>query len=349
MPRKPLGLIELFLLVLFSYPLFYYAYKFGTPDLGGSDFYSYYGIYESWDFTGVESPFNIRLVSCSLVFLLHKTGLFYNTTISFQNPEISQQVFFSALLFNYLCTLLTAWWVFRIIWRFCDNRAYALLFAFSYLLGFGTLFYSLNALTDACSYLLFALILDAYWRRSWWVLPLIAIAVFQREIIFAYIGLIAAFDFCLTQGPRKFFAGTFTAAGLGMASYIALRKTLFLTPKYTEQMDVGSYLDRLLNTPLNWPEYIRQVFLNQNILLFYLAVLAYKLTKHLTINKLNASLVAALYLQGVIISFIGLFGNNLGRFVTLLSPMFLLFAALELTPLLMHRFGFPGKPRPNSD
>ena len=35
--------------------------------------------------------------------------------------------------------------------------------------------------------------------------------------------------------------------------------------------------------------------------------------------------------------FVALLGNNLGRFVNLLSPMILLFVALELKPLLLRR------------
>jgi hypothetical protein len=44
------------------------------------------------------------------------------------------------------------------IWRQVENRAYSLLFGAAYLLGFGTLFYSINPLTDAFAYLLCALI-----------------------------------------------------------------------------------------------------------------------------------------------------------------------------------------------
>ena len=333
------ALTELCLLVLFSYPLFYYAYKFGTPDLGNSDFYSYYGIYKSWDFTGVESPFNTRLVSCGLVFLLHKTGLFYDTLISYQNPQISQRVVFSAVLFNYACTVLTAWMAIRLIYRYCCNRAYALMFGAAYLLGFGTLFYSINTITDAASYLLFALIFDAYLRRSWWILPLLALAVLQREIIFAYVGLMALFDLVTKRTSRQYGIGSMVAAVFGMGAYIALRKTIFLTPQHTNQMEVGNYMERLLHPAVStWGEYVRQVFLNQNILLLYLGVIAYKILKRFKIERGNAALVAALYFEGVMISFVGLFGNNLGRFVNLLSPIILLFAALELKPLLREQF-----------
>ncbi len=347
--RKSFGLIELFLLVLFSYPLFYYAYKFGTPDLGNSDFYSYYSLYKSWDFNGVVSPFNTRLISPYLVYLLHQTGLYYDTTISFQNPLISQRVFFSAVFFNYGCTVLTAWVVTRMVWRQFQNRAYALLFGAAYLLGFGTLFYSINPLTDAFSYLLCALIFEAYFLRSWWILPLLVMAVVQREIIFAYIALMALFDGVLKRTPRKYALGAFVASILGAISYVVLRKTIFYTSKHSEQMEVSSFLDRILHPQIDVGDYIRQVFLNQNILLFYLLVIAYKLFKKLSVNQGNATLIAALYLQGVVIGLVALLGNNLGRFVNLLSPMILLFVALELKSLLQGQFGFSELPRNEAD
>src|SRR3972149_2435924 len=89
--------IVIFLYFILSYPLFYYAYKFGSPDFGNNDFYSYYHLYKNWDFREVESPFNTRLISSFFIFLFNKLGFFYNSQISYHNQGIDQRVFFNAI------------------------------------------------------------------------------------------------------------------------------------------------------------------------------------------------------------------------------------------------------------
>ena len=62
-----------------AFPLFYFVYKYGTPDMGLNDFYSYYKLYASWDIEHVDAPFNMRLLSYFIVNLMNRTGLNYET------------------------------------------------------------------------------------------------------------------------------------------------------------------------------------------------------------------------------------------------------------------------------
>ena len=93
--------------ILLSFPLFYFAYKFCLPDFGGEDFFSYYHLYKNWDFSKVDCPFNMRLVSAFFIYIMNAMGLHYDTKIVFTyfHPDLDQQVFFNAICFNYLCVM----------------------------------------------------------------------------------------------------------------------------------------------------------------------------------------------------------------------------------------------------
>lgn len=334
------GFTELFLLVLLSYPLFYYSYKFGSPDFGNSDFYSYYKLYSEWRMDGVESPFNMRLISTFLIYSLSKLGLHYDTAVAFNHPEISKQIYFNAILFNYVCTVLTSWLVFKMIWRFCGSRIYGIFFAAVYLLGFGILFYSINTLTDSFSYFLFTAVLFAYLQRSFWAFPLMALAVFQRENIFLIMGLVSLADWWRDKASRKYAAGIFALSVIGFSTFIILRMTVFHTPKYADELEWFNFLDRLIHPQYPAGEYFRQVLLNQNLLGLYFAVAAYKLLKKHPVDIWRVGVLAALILQAVVVSLIALIGNNIGRFTFMLSPLALLWAAMELKPLLASQIRF---------
>ena len=102
---------------ILSYGLFYYAYKFSSPAVQGlKDYTEYVKLYKNWDYDNVSSPFNTRLVSSYGIYLLNKTGLFYQTDITFTNNQTEKSVFFNGLLFNYIFIVLTGVLIFYFSW-----------------------------------------------------------------------------------------------------------------------------------------------------------------------------------------------------------------------------------------
>src|SRR4051812_45622414 len=79
-PRRA-GIVPLFLILAF--PLFYFVYKYANPEPLAHDFFNYYKMYDGWRWSEVYPPFNMRVVSPYLVYLLSKTGLSYDTLTAF--------------------------------------------------------------------------------------------------------------------------------------------------------------------------------------------------------------------------------------------------------------------------
>lgn len=326
--------IVIFLYIILSYPLFYYAYKFGSPDFGNSDFYNYYHLYKSWDFKAVESPFNTRLISSFFIFLFNKIGFFYNAEINYHNPAIDQKVFFNAIFFNYLSFVAYAFVIYKMICKFFINKFFSFVIGLIPFLSFGALFYSLNTLTESFSVFLFALIFFAYQSRSYWVIPLLLLAVIQREYIFFIMGLISLMHYFFDKSEKKYFLSVFLFSILGFVIYFVLRKTLFFTPYFSSQLEFPDIISRLLHPGFPVGDYIRQSFMNQNILLLYLFVVFYKMYKKIDIDKLNLSTVILLYIQAHFVSIVAVLGNSCGRYFYVTLPLILFYMAKEIEPLL---------------
>lgn len=327
--------IIVFLYFLLSYPLFYYAYKFGSPDFGNNDFYSYYHLYKNWDFDAVESPFNTRLISSFFIFLFNQIGFFYKTKISYYNIAIDQRVFFNAVFVNYLSLVMTAYVMYKMIYKFFLNKLFAFASGLLAFLGFGALFYSLNTLTESFSILLFALIYYSYQSRSNWIIPLLFLAVLQREYIFFITGLVSLVHYLFDKSERKYFISIFAYSILGFGIYYILRKTLFYTPYFSSQLDISNLFERLFNPGFPIGEYFRQSFLNQNIFLLYILILIYKIYNRLSFDKLNLFIVFLLYVQAHFVSIVAVLGNSCGRYFYITLPLIVFFIAQEVAPLIV--------------
>jgi len=187
----------LIVLLLLSYPLFYFSYKYTLPDMGGADYFHYLHLYEDWDIEHTEAPFNMRMLGSFGTYMMNKAGLHYDTETVFASvhPELSQQTFFNALFFNYLCVLLTAFVVYKTLISSVKNAILAFIGSLIFLLGFGTVFFLLKPANDACGVLLIALGFHFYLRKSEWVYPVLLLCIFQREYALMVFGMVAAVDY----------------------------------------------------------------------------------------------------------------------------------------------------------
>jgi len=326
--------IPLLIYFFLSYPLFYFAYKFGNPDFGNTDFYQYYFLYKDWEFSKVISPFNTRIISSFLIYLLNKTGLFYSTEINYHNSYIDQQVYFNAIFFNYICLVFTAFVVFKMINTFFKNMLFAFITGLLVFLGFGALFYSLNPLTDSFSYLLFSLIFFFYLLRNYLLLPLLLMAVFQREYIFFVMGLISLVDAIYYKNEKKYFLIVFFSSLFCFLLYYVLRKTLFYTPDFSNQLNFKNLFTTLFHPHFPGMSYLRQSLLNQNILILYGCIILYKIRKKISYNRVYLLISILLVAQSHFISLASNLGNNCGRYFYITLPVFLYYIAYEAYPLL---------------
>ncbi|GEM_PF-3953287 len=96
-------------LLLASYGVLYFSYKYYLPWFGGDDFAEYYKMYLApLDSRQAQAPFVYRQLGALITSLIHKAGLYYPSRIAFIDPAYDQRVFFAALFSNYLALLASA-------------------------------------------------------------------------------------------------------------------------------------------------------------------------------------------------------------------------------------------------
>lgn len=323
----------LFVLLMLSYPLFYFSYKYTLPDMGGADYFHYLHLYESWDVEHTEAPFNMRIVGSYGTHLFNKVGLHYDTETVFAtvHPELSQQTFFNALFFNYLCVLMSAFVVFQTAKARLNNGLLAFIGSLGFLLGFGTIFFLLKPANDACGVLLIAIGFHFYLRRSAWVYPILLLCVFQREYALMVFGMLAAVDYFFER--HRYFVAVLLASIASFGLYYILRKTVFYSPLHDGQTKPGFFLQSLLHPEIAWGPFIKQLALSCNLLWLYVAVVVYKMWNGIAFNKRFLTLVLVLFVQVIFMSIAAGFGNNTGRIFYFTAPILIYFLMHELKEL----------------
>jgi hypothetical protein len=327
----------LFVLLMLSYPLFYFSYKYTLPDMGGADYFHYLHLYESWDVESTEAPFNMRIVGSYGTHLFNKAGLHYDTETVFAtvHPELSQQTFFNALFFNYLCVLVSAFVMFHTAKARLNSRLLAFIGSLVFLLGFGTVFFLLKPANDACGVLLIAAGFHYYLKKSAWVYPILLLCVFQREYALMVFGMLAAVDYFFER--HRYFAAVLLASIASFGLYYILRKTIFYSPLHDGQTKPGFFLQSLLHPEVAWGPFIKQLALSCNLLWLYAAVVVYKMWNGIAFNKRFLTIVLVLFVQVIFMSIAAGFGNNTGRIFYFTSPLILFFVLLEASAIVVKR------------
>ncbi len=319
-----------FLYTLLAFPAFYFVYKFGDVSDIAHDFFQYYRLYNNWDWSSVNAPFNMRLISAFLVFLQNKIGIYYNTATAFDKYlgyGFDKCVYFNAILFNYLCVVFTSTFIYGILYSELKNKATAFIGGLLYLLGFGTIFYELMPCTDAFSTLLFLGIWFLYRKKSKWIYLLLAAAIFQREYLLMVMVLLAFMDFVRRRDAFFLWVGLFSVICFGL--YFILRRTYFYTPALSFQTSASSLWQSFLHPDFAMGTFIKQIVLTLNIYFIYMAFVFYKWRKGLSIQRSAFYNINFLLLQIVLISFAAVLGNNAGRYYYMLAPMLIIELMLE--------------------
>lgn len=332
--------------LLLSFPLFYFVYKYGDPEPLAHDFFQYYRLYKNLDVANVNAPFNMRLVGAAVVRLFYEFNFFYDTETAFDKYQqwgFLKQVYFNAVCFNWLCVVATCTMLYRMIRSGGLPSMFAFLGGLLYLFGFGTLFYHLMPLTEACSALLFTWFLWMYLKKNYWGLLPLALLIFQREYLLLAVGLMTLMDWL--KWRDRYFIIHAVAACLCFVIYYILRKTVFYTTALDFQSRPDNMLLNLLNPGLNWGEYWKQFLLTANLLLLYMGLVAFKYYRNSKVNGYEFLRIVLLLLQVHLLSISGGHGNNAGRYFYLLVPLIIIQLVNEAAPLMAGEEGRvePGK------
>ncbi len=308
--------------ILISYPVFYYTYKFYNPNLGGKDFYFYYPLYKNLDITHTEAPFNMRLISSLIVYLFYNVGFYYDTTISFQNQHIDQRVFFNAIFVNWISIVITIKLIFQCIYKKTRELWFSFSISIIFLTGFGTIFFLFSPISDGVSILLITITYILYKKKNSLLYLLYILLLFQREFAFIIFGILAFVDFISSKD--KFYIFQLILNILLFFTYIILRKTIFYTPLYSNQIQEDTFIISLLSIHIDTWAFIKQVFLSQNIYFIYLLILIINYKYKLSINKKHIYTLLLFIFTTFIISRIAVANNNMGRFLYMFVPILII-------------------------
>lgn len=297
--------------------------------MGGADYFHYLHLYEGWDIAHTEAPFNMRILGSFGTYLLNSTGLHYSTETVFGtvHPELSQQTFFNALLFNYLCVVATAWVLFMTARRQGLSNLHSLGGSLVFLLGFGTIFFLLKPANDACGVLLIAGGFYYYLQRSHLTFLFLSLCVLQREYALMVFGVVAFIDYIFDR--QRFFLITLLSSAAMFGVYFVLRKTIFFSPLHDGQTKPGFFLQSLLHPQIDWAPFIKQLALSCNIAFLYVVVLIHKRRKQQSIHTRHVWVTLALFIQVLIMSIAAGFGNNTGRIFYFTIPIIIYYLLLE--------------------
>lgn len=328
---KKLNLKVWMIYILLAFPMFYFAYKFGVLLQGYKDAESYLKLYADLRSPDVEAPFNMRLISASIIHFMDSLGLMYYTECSIDAyPQFDKSLFFNNIFFNFFCISFTSFSLFRIFVKLGFNQLFSFLAGVLYLLGFGTLFYLMMPGPDALSVLIFTWIVYYYIRKSYAVIPLFALLILQREYYFLAFMVISLMDFL--KHRQRYFASIFLLNIACFLVYFALRKTIFHTHHWSHQTSPGFLFKTLFNSDLQLVPLIKQSLMTMNIYLIYIFILIYKKMKGMEINRHHLIITLLLLAEITILSYAATFGTNNGRYFYLNIPYFLYLMMLEIKP-----------------
>ena len=328
--------VRLVLLVLASYGLLYFSYKFLQPWGGTADFYHYYPVYlKPLNLPVAQSPFVLRQVSAVVTHLVWKAHIFYSNQIAFHEPGLDPRVFFAALFANWVFLVLaaaTAGEVAQELSGVRDQLA-ALLAGLLCLLSFHTQYAVLSGDTEGPAWFLLALGMLGYLRRWRVRLALILVlAIVERETLLIAFACLAVLDLLRNGADRSFKIAVCGWALACFGVYVWLRT---LTGGYSHQLEVGGWVASLHRIHFG-RELLFQGFLTQNVVLIavaaWIAVKGWARDRDRMLLVLLGMLVC-LYLVG----FAAGIGNNAGRIAGVLTPAFAAIAAGELAELARRR------------
>lgn len=321
-----------FFLVL-SFGFFYFSYKYYVPDFGGSDFYSYYPMYlDPFNYHAARSSFVYRQLTALIVHLVWKSGLFYDTAISFSKEGYDKHVFFAAILTNYVALTLSAVLASRATDRLVKEKsdAWPILAGMLCFFGFFVQQAVLTGLTEGISWLLVAIGFLAYVKKA--LIPLcvvLCLSVIQRETIPFVFGVFAAVGLVFGRNDRRFNTIVLVCSAAAFLAYVLMRSVLIPIPGAERQISPHAVLSSLDA----WREqitrdFVFQALLSENLLILLALLLAPSAASRGAKGTVGLewfpALEISLFVSACVLIVLGLgagIGNNVGRILAVLTPI----------------------------
>jgi len=331
---------------LITYPVFYFAYKFNLPKFGSSDIYHYLRMYQDpLNFSNADGPFVYRQFSAVIVHLVEKSGFYYDTQISFNDPNFSQRFYFAIIFVNWVSLLIGSSFISTYFEKnngSSNHRALIILVCVIFFLTFSTLFHGLSESPDGVSVALAMGCYVAYKSKSVFIFGfLLFVSIFQRELIAPMFGTVflvtIAYKFYSRAPVERSLIWMFLLSILCSVTYLVIRIIIFpdLSGTHDNQISISDSLNTFTNTTLN-VDFFRQVFLTQNLLILTLFLYFFFIP---SIDRINDKILSA-DLRAVLsvffcLMFFGLaagIGNNIGRILMYGTPFYmaLLFRCFQL-------------------
>ncbi len=351
------------LTVLFSYQLLWYAHKYSIPWSGLADFAHYHDMtLRPLDFDATRYPFNFRMLTPLIASLLLKVHAIYDNVTWFDSQSVykgvqyDKSVFFALLLTNYLAVAGTG----ALLYAHAAIREgrrlslYGLLSIAALLLTFNTLVTTISPTDEGWSWFLLLaifLLMRQEGRIRYLALPLIELSIFQRELLAPIVFLFAASElFCMgvaraaSRRGRSGFLWLVAGVCVLAASLYAVL-ALFIQPPRISGLETNGRRGFLLNrmkprkilAGISSLSSLRQSVLNLNMtaawlgLEWYLRASADR-ARPRRWNEVTLGIAASFLFLLVIGILIG-GGNNVGRYLALLTPIVVLRAVEVLRQL----------------
>lgn len=330
------------LYVILAYPMFYFSFKYFSPEISGQiDYYDYYILYQTMDYSLVNQPFNMRLISSFFVHTLHDLGLNYPVSIAFDDVRYDQSVFFNALIVNCISAVLTCVLIFKIVIEKSEDYLLSFFAGSIYLLQYGTLFWGANGLVDTFSALLFTICFYLFINKSYYLILFLIISIFQRDIILiamssiAFIAQILGF---FRKEKVQYYSVILFVSLVSFGALVFLRETVFFTSDKWSGYTEASYYSSIFSQPrFELFQYLRGSIFSQNILFIYLLVILYKVFYKKSIMTRSFLFITGFFLVMHSVCFITHVLHETGRYFFIASSMIPIYLALELKDLKIRK------------
>jgi hypothetical protein len=322
--------IRLFLLLLASYGLLYFSYKWSPGDV---DFRGTYAeMYKRpLDLGASDVAHVLRQGSAIVTYLLYKAGAYYPSQVTFIDPHIDQRLFFAALLANYLGLAFAAALAGSIVEQEGGDGVVPLLAGLLCILSFGAQNFVLTGSTDGVTWALVALIYFLMVRDNRWLLAAVLfLSIFQREMIVVAFAALSAVSLFLKRPPnnaRYVLVTSLICFGL----YVLIR--ILVSPVDTSQQLQISHLAESAWSFRPSMTLLLQGFVSQNLILICMVLMGILRFE----GKPGVSMVPPLFATFAVIAAIaileGELAGDVGNVSGMLTPLFAAAAAAGISRL----------------
>jgi hypothetical protein len=318
---------------LFTYGLFYNAYKFHTLEHGGWDEYHYLKMAaDPFNMDVAPAPNVFRQFGTTIAYLISKAGIYHETNINFRHPEIDQRVFFAMLASNYLALLLTMVTIGRSLSIRVTHASFTLtaLGGMLFIASWGPVNFGLTASAEAWTCFFIAVCFHACLTRNRLLFgAMILLSITQKEIVSIAFTVFLCCMAWQAEGVlrRRYLQMLLMSAGAFLIYY-------FVTNHLVE---VSVFRDQLVpeKMPERWRAFtfskdmLLQTILLNSIFWTYLATLGLARARGIAVPADRKETIALLATLGAIyvIGMLTGIGANTGRITLVLSPVWAVLTA----------------------